>query len=190
MYRYDTEIIVSGCGGDVSCPFFSPDDQLFVTLTNSGNVMRVRDDRLYRSYSSGGVLSGAAFDTARDLLYAADMARGAILGLHDDTQDVIVSEYEDKPLKGPHSIACARDGTVYFTDSGPMGTTGLHSPTGSVFAITSDSLGQHLLRPLAYECLAHPAGIALSPNEKIVYVAEMLQNRVSLFSSPLINHNV
>jgi sugar lactone lactonase YvrE len=130
---YSQEVMVASCGESVSSPMLTRDGQLFVCV--GGNVMRVRDDRLFRSYSTGGMLSGAVYDDSRQLLYAADMAQAAIIALRDRSQDIIVSEYEDKPLKGPHSLVCTREGTVFFTDSGPLGTTGLHSAKGSLFMV-------------------------------------------------------
>ena len=41
---------------------------------------------------------------------------------------------------------------------------------------------QQLLRPLAHECLAHPAGLALSADQNVVYVAETMANRVLRFA--------
>lgn len=178
---YSTDIVVASCGADVTCPLVGADGQLFVVLGAQGSVMRVREDRLYRSHSTGGVLAAAAFDLPRQVLYAADMAQAAVVAIRDRAQEVVVREYEDKPLKGPSALAVAKDGRIFFTDSGPLGTTGLHSPRGSLFVITAEAQGRQLLRPVAHESLAHPCGIALSPNEKFVYVAEMLANRVVRF---------
>ena len=75
-------------------------------------------------------------------------------------------------------MAVDSKGTVYFTDSGPFGGTTLASPKGSVFCISPDG---RLLQPLALSCLAHPAGLAVSPDEKAVYVCETMANRVLRF---------
>ncbi len=64
-------------------------------------------------------------------------------------------------------------GALYFTDSGPEGDTGLHNPLGSVFVMSA-----RVLRPIALRCLANPTGIALSPNDAALFVAEAAQNRV------------
>ena len=78
------------------------------------------------------------------------------------------------PAQGPHSITFDSEGTMYFTDPGPLGESTLANPAGSLFTIRSDGL----LRPLALECLAHPTGIAVSPGDKAVYVAETMANRI------------
>ena len=62
---------------------------------------------------------------------------------------------------------------MFFTDPGPEGDTGLHNPLGSVFVLTG-----RILRPIALRCLAYPTGIALSPTESALFVAEAAANRV------------
>jgi len=84
-----------------------------------------------------------------------------------------VGIYEDRPLKGPNSICCVGS-SVLFSDSGPLGETGLHNPTGSVFCIKNG-----VLFPLALNTLAHPTGIAAFGS--FVYVAEQSYNRVVRF---------
>ena len=59
----------------------------------------------------------------------------------------------------------------------PGGTT-LASPKGSVFCISPDG---RLLQPLALQCLAHPSGLAVSPDEQALYVCETMANRVLRF---------
>lgn len=34
------------------------------------------------------------------------------------------------------------------------------------------------LRPIVYECLAHPCGVALSPDGNCIYTCEMARNRI------------
>lgn len=72
-------------------------------------------------------------------------------------------------------VLSEKNNALFFTDSGPMGETNIENPTGSIFAI---DLGVSMLKPIIYNKLAHPCGLALSPNENILYVAETLMNRV------------
>lgn len=113
-------------------------------------------------------------------LYIADLAHKSILTFTPEGRlKAIVKKYEKRAFKGPNSIAFGSDGTMFFTDSGALGETSLESPKGSVFAIEGGLDGQ-LLRPLAYETLAHPSGIACSGNA--VYVCETLRNRLLRFA--------
>merc|ERR1711959_597991 len=50
---------------------------------------------------------------------------------------------------------------------------------GSLFAINPAT---QLLLPLCLNTLAHPCGVALSPDERNIYVAETAANRVLRFS--------
>jgi hypothetical protein len=65
-------------------------------------------------------------------------------------------------------ILSEKNNTLFFTDSGPMGETSLENPTGSVFAI---DLSVSMLKPVIYNKLAYPSGLALSPEENVLYVS-------------------
>lgn len=58
-----------------------------------------------------------------------------------------------------------------------MGDTSLEKQNGSLFVINNEGI----LRPLAYKCLAQPTDLIFSPNEKCLYVLEMLKNRILRF---------
>jgi gluconolactonase len=101
----------------------------------------------------------------------ADYKRG-ILTL--DPQSGIVSSIletrNSEAFKGCNDLALASDGTVYFTD---QGQTGLHDPTGRVYR----------LRPSGQlDCLLDngpsPNGLALSPDESVLFVAMTRDNAV------------
>ena len=72
-------------------------------------------------------------------------------------------------------ILSEKNNALYFTDSGPLGETSLESPCGSVFAI---DLGVSMLKPVIYNKLAYPSGLAISNDENIIYVSETYMNRV------------
>lgn len=91
----------------------------------------------------------------------------------------MVKDFEGEPFLGPHSIALTDDmNLLYFTDCGPWGETSIENPKGSVFLI---DLEASLIRPLALNCLAHPTGIALANEEKVLYVCETAKNRILRF---------
>lgn len=91
-----------------------------------------------------------------------------------------VREYEQSQFLGPNSLCISKStGMLYFTDSGPFGETSLQNPKGSVFAI---SPATQLLLPICLHTLAHPCGLALSPDEKNIYVCETAMNRILRFT--------
>ena len=85
------------------------------------------------------------------------------------------------PLRGPRALLVDAAGSLFFTDAGPDGDTGLHHRAGSVVVIQGEGASR-LLRPLALRCLAAPAGIALAPGGAAVFVAEAAENRVLRFT--------
>jgi len=133
-----------------------------------------------RVNNSSGQPYGAAVDD-EGAVFVADMAHAAIVVANpDEKHQMVVRVYEDKPFKGPHSLCFDRQGTMYFTDAGPLGETGLHNPSGSLFCITGGQSGQ-MLKPVALEWLAYPSGVAVSPDDRCVYVCEQMVNRVVRF---------
>lgn len=70
--------------------------------------------------------------------------------------------------------------TIFFTDSGPFGETSIENPKGSVFMVDLDASDVKAIG-LALRCLAHPSGLALSHDEKMLYVSETCNNRIIRF---------
>jgi len=157
---------------------------LFIPVQNAESGVKKRCE--VRDNQGAGSPSSLVFD-AEQALFVADFAKKAILSQRPtsseeeeryDEFDVLVSDYEGKPFCGPNSLAFDDEGNLFFTDSGPMGETSLEKPKGSVFVVEQTNL---LLKPLALECMAHPSGIAVSPDGRIVYVAETMANRIVRF---------
>ena len=163
----ETSIFVSGIGNDLTCPFFNSQGKLHVVKQNAGTIISVDvSGNTQVVCSTSGQPSGGVFSND-DVLYVADFAHSGILSMQiDNQQDLVVGVYEDKPLKGPHTVQI-NHGDIYFTDSGSFGETGLQSQTGSLFTIANSPTGQ-ILRPIAYESLAYPTGIALTKNGKFM----------------------
>lgn len=67
---------------------------------------------------------------------------------------------------------------IFFSDSGPWGETSIQEPKGSVYMIDCDPGN---ITPLAYSCLAHPAGLCVSKDERFVFVCETGRNRLLRF---------
>jgi gluconolactonase len=175
------EVYLEGLGSDICAPFFDKYNTFHFLLSNSGEVCKLdHSGRVKNVHTTGGQPSGGLYGPNGEM-YIADFAHGGVLLMEDGQQQPLVSVYEDKPLKGPNSVVVDRNGTLYFSDSGPLGETGLHSPTGSLFMITNSGGSSNMLQPIALENLASPSGIALSPNEKMIYVAETMTNRILRF---------
>jgi aspartate beta-hydroxylase len=149
-------VFVEGLGNDIICPFVDASHNLYYILQGSGEVISIdQSGSTEVIHNTSGQPSGATFDD-QGVLYVADQAQAAILAVNEvgsEQQELVVGVYEDKPLRGPHSVACAANGDVFFTDSGPFGETGLQAPEGSLFVISNTPNGQ-MLKPISLGNLA------------------------------------
>eukprot|EP00443_Scrippsiella_acuminata_P048412 CAMPEP_0115270676 /NCGR_PEP_ID=MMETSP0270-20121206/53697_1 /TAXON_ID=71861 /ORGANISM="Scrippsiella trochoidea, Strain CCMP3099" /LENGTH=290 /DNA_ID=CAMNT_0002686993 /DNA_START=111 /DNA_END=983 /DNA_ORIENTATION=+ len=178
----------------VSSPTFGPSGDLF-TISLTGDIFRYTGSMDYDNEfsaetwgNSSGQPQGLEFDN-QGVAFVCDAAHQAIFrimcvkdedGLQRQDIEPYVREYEQSQFIGPNSLCLSRQtGMLYFTDSGPFGETSLQNPRGSVFAISPST---QLLIPLCLNTLAHPCGVALSPDEKNIYVAETAMNRILRFT--------
>lgn len=186
LARHDTPI---------TSPTFGPAGDLY-TISTSGDIYRYTgssteydNEFAVESWgNSSGQPLGLEFDP-QGVAFVCDAAHQAIFRISRvETEDGVprqeiepyVREYEQAQFIGPNSLCLSKaTGMLYFTDSGPFGETSLQNPRGSVFAISPST---QLLIPLCLNVLAHPCGLALSPDEKNIYVAEMGMNRILRFS--------
>uniref|UniRef100_A0A7S2SI56 SMP-30/Gluconolactonase/LRE-like region domain-containing protein n=1 Tax=Rhizochromulina marina TaxID=1034831 RepID=A0A7S2SI56_9STRA len=170
--------VVTGMGPGICSPFFDANGTLHFASSMSGDIFAadISAGRAEKVTNSGGGVTGAAVD-ASGSLYLADPAQNAVLCVAAGDVKVVCASYEDRPFRGPHSVAFDSKGGMFFTDSGPLGETGLHNPKGSVYAVAQGPDGSYL-KPLISESLAHPAGVAVSPDDRCIYVCEMMSNRI------------
>lgn len=152
---------------------------MFAVSTNGDVYQMTSEGAMEVAFSTGGQPTGLVFDM-QGSSFIADMAHQAILSqtVTDLRIEItpVIKDFDGNNLKGPNSMVLSeKNNSLFFTDSGPMGETNLENPCGSIYAI---DLGVSMLKPIVYGKLAHPSGLALSPNENILYVAETLMNRI------------
>ncbi|KAL4495585.1 hypothetical protein ABPG72_014054 [Tetrahymena utriculariae] len=162
---------------------FEVEGSLYIVSQN-GEILSFKDNQLKNEFHFAGQPSSLVIDSSGKTFYLADMAHQSIFAriVNENGQEDIhelIKEYEGQPLLGPHSLAISEQlNSLIFTDSGPFGETSIENPKGSVFMI---DLEDKFVRPLALNCLAYPSGLALSTDEKILYVCETCKNRVLRF---------
>ena len=120
-----------------------------------------------RSYSSNGLTIDA-----EGRLILCEHGNRVISRLEaDGTRTTLVGEYEGRRLNGPNDATFASDGSLYFTDPG-SGLEGRdESPLreldyNGIYRLSPDGGLELLVRDHP-----RPNGIALSPDESILYVA-------------------
>jgi len=174
---------VCDASSNLSSPIEDSDGYLYL-VTQNGEVIKYRDGHMTVDFTISGQLSGITIDKAGKTIFLADLANQAILNKFSDEKNVeitsLVKDYEGVSLLGPNSLVVANStNCLFFTDSGPFGETSLENPKGSLFLIDLEAM---IIRPLALNCLAYPTGLALSLDEKNIYVCETCTNRILRFS--------
>ena len=122
--------------------------------------------------------NGLVFDV-QDVLVMADHGNRQIARVIDSnaTKITLADRYEGKRLNSPNDLVYRSNGDLYFTDP-PYGLQGINaSPAkeqsfNGVFRLSPDGRLTLLTKDLTY-----PNGIALSPDEKTLYVAISDGNR-------------
>jgi len=156
---------------------WSPHAPLSVFLAKSGytgnDVMNVGA----QTVSQGGVAilligsNGLTLDPQGRLVITAMTDRAIVRLENDGTRTVLADRYEGKRFNGPNDIAAKSDGAIYFTDTvwgmrGAGKSPDRELPYSGFFLIKDGKLT--LLG--AEKDSETPNGIALSPDEKHLYV--------------------
>lgn len=131
---------------------------------------RTRKVRVFESPSFGA--NGMAFDGKGRLL----VARGPNFGARSVTRtdistgasELVAGLYNRRSLNGPNDLAIDKGGRVYFTDPRYSGHEPLEQPVMGVYRVDPDG-SIHLI----IGDIAQPNGIALSPDNKHLYVADV-----------------
>ena len=175
-------------------PIALPDGSVILVEIARGALARVRDGQVELIADLGGGPNGAAigpdgrcyvcnnggfawversgrlFPTEQ----AADYRGGWIeaVDLADGRSEVLYTHCDGEPLKGPNDIVFDAQGGFWFTDHGKTRARD-RDRTGVFYAAADGSFIEEAIFPLE-----GPNGIALSPGEDELYVAETSTGRV------------
>lgn len=161
-------------------PSFSRTGNFFFTDWDAGIYQLSREPgvepnrRVVDFIPTGGAPTGSKFH--RDgHMFVADTGRGEILEiLTDKTIRVAASECQGQHFKGPNDLIFAFNGDLYFTD--PKGSN-KDNPVGNVFVLRHNGQVEWFVGQLGF-----PNGIALSADQRKLYVGETSFNRIWEFT--------
>ena len=152
-------------------PVFDAQGQLYVTDIPFGRLFRISplgDWELVAQWD--GEPNGAKFLNERELLITD--YRNGLMAV--DVRSGKVRPYLDRRnserFKGVNDLVFDRVGNLYFTD---QGQTGLHDPTGRLYRLRPDGRLDLLLFNVP-----SPNGVALSPDERVLYLGVTRGNQV------------
>lgn len=126
--------------------------------------------------------NGGTLDKQGRLVYCAVEDRQIVRVEEDGRRTVLASEYEGKGLNAPNDLIYKSDGSLYFTDT----TT---RPPGFRDGKMDPKLlpyyGVYLLKDgklqLVIKDMSRPNGLALSPDEKYLYVDDTLTKDIKRY---------
>ena len=160
-------------------PLWCPDGSTLFQDIKAERTYRVRPDgavELLRERT--GAANGQTFTTDGRIVFCEQNGRRVSRMALDGTGvETVVEEWEGKRLNSPNDIISRSDGLIYFTDP-PYGVAPedreLHFQ--GVYAL--DSLGEARLLIDDFE---KPNGLALSPDERTLYVCDTARYHVRAF---------
>ncbi len=130
--------------------------------------------------SPSGMSNGIMFD-ANGRMLVAEMADfgGRKVSRTDMTTGksyILAGLFEGRPFNAPNDIAIDQKGRVYFTDPRYLGHEPIEQPVTGVYRIDPDNSVHRIVSELW-----KPNGIAVSPDDKTIYVVTVGDFRLDLF---------
>lgn len=149
-------------------PIAQPDGSLLFTETRANRIVHVGlDDKVDSFLENSNGSNGLAY-TASGELVSVQTAKASVGVVYPkDKAKVWVDSFESTPLRRPNDLVIDRKGGVYFTDPGPFRKADEPATPTAVYYRTPT--GE--LRRIATD-ITWPNGIQLSPEERVLYVAD------------------
>ncbi|MEC9392833.1 MAG: SMP-30/gluconolactonase/LRE family protein [Pseudomonadota bacterium] len=157
--------IIADLGGGPNGAAIGPDGCVYVC--NNGGFKWHEVDGLLIPGGQGNDYSGGRIEKV-------DLKTGSV--------DVIYTECDGNPLKGPNDIVFDKDGGFWFTDLGK--TNGRVKDQGALFYAKIDGT---FIKEVVFP-IESANGVGLSPKEDVVYVADTTPGR--LWGYPIIEPGV
>jgi gluconolactonase len=148
-------------------PLWHPDGYYYFVDVRASKLYRVtpgRPPETLREQTGGG--NGTTFDLQGRLVLCEGDNRRVTRTAADGTREILVDRFEGKRLNRPNDVVCRSDGSLYFTDPGlrvPLAEREL--TYAGVYRIAPDGA-----ITLIADC-EYPNGLAFSPDERVLYVA-------------------
>lgn len=152
-------------------PCFDTAGNLFITDIPHGRVFRIAPDGTWTTAADyDGEPNGLALHPD-GRLFITDYKNG-ILALDPTSGRIepVLTRSNSERFKGVNDLVFAGNGDLFFTD---QGQTGLHDPTGRVYRLRTDGRLDLLLANGP-----SPNGLALSPEEDVLYVSMTRDNAI------------
>jgi gluconolactonase len=169
---FKVELLISGYDSPEG-PAFDRDGNLFFVNWLSSSIVKFSPDGVASEFfNTGGIPAGLAFHPDGSLYVAdeGDDIHGLMRITPDGNAQILINEYEGRPLNGANDLVFDANGVVYFSD--PWRTS-LENPVGGLYRLFPDGALEQLDTGLAF-----PNGLALTANGTALILAETMRNRL------------
>jgi gluconolactonase len=172
------ELLTKGHGYTEGPAWSAKEGYLVFSDTVNDRLMRWvpgHDVEVFRKNAGGP--SGNAFDAEGRLYTCEARARRVVRIDKKGGTEVLAEKWDGKLLNGPNDIAVSRNGNVWFTDPA-FGEQADHRELNfyGVFHVTPKGEVKLVAKPVG-----RPNGIALSPNGRVLYVANSDERNIRAY---------
>lgn len=139
------------------------------------SVIELSPDGTYRNILQNKMQTNGIIATKDNNLIVCNMQGHRVLKMDTNGKilKVLADKYDGKPLDGPNDLVLDPKGGLYFTDPQYNGDAVMSQPGRTVYYLSAEGKLIRLLEPNAF---ARPNGIALSPDNKTLYINNTLDN--------------
>ncbi len=158
-------------------PVWHPDGVLLFSDIPNSRIMRWRGGALDVYRQPSGQSNGLTLDAAMRVV-ACEHENRRVSIERDGAVHALATHYDGKRLNSPNDVVVRDDGRIFFTDP-PYGITEdqRELPYNGVFTIAADGSGLTLL----LTDFDRPNGLAFSPDERTLYIADTARHHVRAF---------
>jgi gluconolactonase len=156
-------------------PIWLPTGELIFSDIPADTIFKA-DKTPFRKPS--GKSNGLTLDREGRLIACEHWNRRVTRTEKDGSITVLAESYQGKKLNSPNDVVVRSDGTIFFTDP-PYGLEGREGELGELFgvyAIATDGAVSLLV-----DDFVRPNGLALSPDEQTLYIADTRQGHIRAF---------
>jgi len=161
------EMVKDGFGGSEG-PLPQEDGGLLFTENTAGRITRVASDGSVSVWmeNSGGANALAVTPNGEIVATLTAGKQGIGVLAQGAVTRMLVSEFQGAPFNRPNDLVAGRLGQIYFSDPASPGPPGAVPKKSAVYQLTA--AGELLL---IADDIERPNGVALSPDERKLYVA-------------------
>lgn len=169
------EVVAAGLGF-AEGPVWSPGGCLLFSDIPNSRILQWRDGALATYREPSGQSNGLTLDPQMRLISCEHEGRRVSIERGGGVE-ALATHYDDKRLNSPNDVVARSDGRVFFTDP-PYGITEEQRelPYNGVFTIAPD--GGLALLSTDFD---RPNGLAFSPDERTLYIADTPRHHVRAF---------